>query len=182
MVYLIIMPKLSKEDWLEKGFEILSEFNQDKLRIQYLCDRLGVTKGSFYHHFAGMQGFISELFLAWKQQNTLKFIELANRQGSPQEKLESLNEQVISVNQSVETAIRSWSFYHPIVQAAVKEVDSIRLEYLKQIYLSTGLGKNEAYQLAQLEYSTLVGLQFLFPQIQAEELKDLYTTYEKYRK
>ena len=63
MVYLIIMPKLSKEDWLEKGFEILSEFNQDKLRIQYLCDRLGVTKGSFYHHFQGIQGYISELLL-----------------------------------------------------------------------------------------------------------------------
>ena len=176
------MAKLSKEDWLEKGFEILSEFNQDKLRIQYLCDRLGVTKGSFYHHFKGMQGFIGDLLLEWKQRNTLKFIELANQQVGPEKKLESLNEQVVAVNQSIETAIRSWSFYHPVVQGAVKEVDTIRLEYLKQIYLSTGLGEKEAYQLAQLEYSTLVGLQFLFPEIQAEELKDLYTTYEKYRK
>ena len=175
------MKRQSKEDWLEEGFQILSEFNQDKLRIQYLCERLGVTKGSFYHHFQGMQGYISELLSEWKQRNTLKFIELANRQVGPQEKLESLNKQVITVNQAIETAIRSWSFYHPEVQRVVREVDTIRLEFLKQIYLSTGVGDREAYQLAQLEYSTLVGLQFLFPHIGSEELKELYTTYEKHR-
>ena len=31
------MARLSKEDWLEEGFRLLSEFAQDKLRIAYLC-------------------------------------------------------------------------------------------------------------------------------------------------
>ncbi|MEL7340174.1 MAG: TetR/AcrR family transcriptional regulator, partial [Bacteroidota bacterium] len=101
------MARLSKEDWLAEGFKVLSEFAQHKLRILYLCERLGVTRGSFYHHFESIEDYIEQLMQSWEQQNTLQLIELANTAEGPKERFQKLNEMVVSLDQSIETAIRS---------------------------------------------------------------------------
>ena len=172
------MKRKSKKEWLEEGFRILAEFNQDKLRIQYLCERMGVTRGSFYHHFEGINGYVEALMEAWKEENTLAFIDKANTSMDPKEKMELLNGQVVQTNQAVESGIRSWSFYHPIVAKAIKEVDHIRINYIRQLFLDMGLGEELAGYYAQMEYALLVGVQILFPNIQEEEMKKMYRAYK----
>ena len=104
------MARLSKEDWLEEGFKLLSEFAQNKLRIALLCDRLGVTRGSFYHHFESIENYVEALMQRWEKQNTLDAIEVAQAGNSPLERMDLLNQKVAQANQKVEAAIRSWSF------------------------------------------------------------------------
>src|SRR5258708_7461683 len=43
--------RLSVDDWIQAGFAILAEEGIKALKIDRLCRRLGVTKGSFYWHF-----------------------------------------------------------------------------------------------------------------------------------
>ena len=168
------MARLSKEDWLQEGFKILAEFAQDKLRMQYLCDRLQVTRGSFYHHFKGIEDYIGQLMNSWEQQNTLELIQGANKGGSPEERMEILTMLIGESNQVVEAAIRSWSFYHPIVQQHLKKVDEVRITYLTELFKEMGIDDERAGIKALLDYATLVGIQQLFPEVSKDELSRLW--------
>ena len=48
--------RLSADDWIQAGFALLAEGGPNALRLDRLCERLEVTKGSFYWHFADMRG------------------------------------------------------------------------------------------------------------------------------
>ncbi|MFK7921247.1 MAG: TetR/AcrR family transcriptional regulator [Bacteroidia bacterium] len=174
------MARLGKEDWLAEGFKVLAEFAQNKLRILYLCERLTVTRGSFYHHFSSIDDYIEQLMLSWEQSNTRQVIQLANKSGDAKERFNRLNELVSNIDQSVETAIRSWSHYHPIVQTYLQKVDKLRLHYLEDLFLNQGFPAEEAANLATLEYGILIGIQQLNPHINASNMDSLYGTYRKY--
>ena len=173
------MARLSKHDWLEEGFKILKAFAQDKLRILYLCERLKVTRGSFYHHFKSIDAYIAELMKEWERQNTLEFIRASSKGGNPEERMALLNQKVIEADQSIEAAIRSWSFYHPLVKQHLQQVDQIRLTYLEGIFLDMGYTPEKALAHAKLDYAVLVGLQQLYPKTIAEEMESLYEVYSK---
>lgn len=171
------MARLSKEDWLAEGFKLLSEFAQNKLRIALLCDRLGVTRGSFYHHFESIDNYVAELMRAWEKQNTLDAIEAAQIGSSPLERMELLNQKVAKANQKVEAAIRSWSFYHPVVQAHLQRVDDIRLDFLVRIFEELGMEKDLAQKHAKLDYAVLIGMQQLYPDIKPKDMEALWEVY-----
>ena len=45
-------PRLKREDWLQAAFNAVVDGGVDKLKILTLAETLGVTRGSFYWHFA----------------------------------------------------------------------------------------------------------------------------------
>ena len=175
------MPRLNKTDWFAEGLKILSEFAQDKIKILYLCKRLGVTRGSFYHHFVSIDDYVEALMTHWADTNTRDFIKAADQGKTPQERIKILNEMVIKANTSVEAAIRSWSYYHEIVRKKVAIVDQLRMSYLKQIFLDMGMDDPTAQALANLEYALLVGVQQLFPKASVKELEALYQVHQQFR-
>src|ERR1700751_2206294 len=56
---------LAVDDWIQAGFAILADGGPNALRIDRLCERLGVTKGSFYWHFADLATYRTALIGAW---------------------------------------------------------------------------------------------------------------------
>lgn len=171
------MARLSKEAWLKEGFKLLSEFAQDKLRIAYLCERLGVTRGSFYHHFESIDQYVEELLKQWEKQNTLDAIKAAELGNSPMERMELLNRQVVQANQKVEAAIRSWSFYHPVVKQHLARIDEIRISFLTDIFQEMSMAADIAHKHAKLDYAVLIGVQQLYPDITSKELEALWKVY-----
>lgn len=171
------MARLTKEDWLLEGFKILAEFAQHKIRILYLCERLKVTRGSFYHHFTSINNYIEELMKKWEQEYTLQFIEEANQGENPIEQLQILNEQVFQNEQTIEASIRSWGFYHDIVGKYLKQVDDTRVNYLWEIFKKAGIKEKRAYMCAKLEYATLIGIQQLYPKKFDDEVRELSNFY-----
>lgn len=171
------MAKLGKTDWLEEGFKILSEYNQAKIRILYLCERLKVTRGSFYHHFVSIEAYITSLMEAWEEQNTLALIRISNMKMEPTARMMALNAEVEKADQRVEAAVRSWSFYNSIVKKHVQKVDNIRLEHLSSIFIQMGFNAKKAINKARLEYAMLVGVQQLFPELSSGEMQELWETY-----
>ena len=53
--------RLTADDWIEAGFAVLADRGPNALRVDTLCDRLNVTKGSFYWHFTDMPTYRDEL-------------------------------------------------------------------------------------------------------------------------
>ena len=173
------MARLAKQDWLIEGIKILSEFGQDKIKILYLCERLQVTRGSFYHHFESIDDYIKELMLYWEADQTEAFIASANEGTSAEERLEILNQKVIVANHKIEAAIRSWSFYNPTVKEILKKIDGKRLAYLEDILKSLTPNATMAKHMAMIDYSILVGMQQINPEIEESELRAMYETYKK---
>lgn len=171
------MARLSKQDWLKEGFKILAEFAQNKLRILYLCERLKVTRGSFYHHFKSIDVYIAELMKEWEQEHTLEFIRVSSKGGNPGERMALLNQKVLETDQSIEAAIRSWSFYNPQVKQHLVKVDQIRIAYLEGIFAEMGFDETTALAKAKLDYAILIGLQQLYPKTIAEEMEQLREVY-----
>lgn len=173
------MARLSKEDWLAEGFKLLREFAQDKLRILYLCKRLGVTRGSFYHHFKGIEDYIAALMESWEQENTLRLIKSANKGQSPEERMEILAQMIADSDQTVEAAIRSWSFYHTKVKKHLSKVDELRITYVEEIFKDLGAEPELALKKAKLDYAVLVGVQQLFPDASRGELRSLWEVHKQ---
>ena len=48
---------VTKEEYYDAALEVLAQLGFKGLNIGVLCKRLGVTSGSFYHHFGGWPGF-----------------------------------------------------------------------------------------------------------------------------
>jgi AcrR family transcriptional regulator len=53
--------RLTIDDWVQAGFAILAEEGMTALKIERLCSRLAVTKGSFYWHFTDIAGISRNL-------------------------------------------------------------------------------------------------------------------------
>lgn len=52
---------VSKERWIEVGYEIFAISGENSLKIELLAKKIGISKSSFYHHFAEMEIFIENL-------------------------------------------------------------------------------------------------------------------------
>lgn len=173
------MARLSKNDWLKEGFKILKEFAQHKIRILYLCERLQVTRGSFYHHFKSINDYIEALMKKWEQEYTLEFIEEANKGNTPFDQLQILNAMIFQNEQTIEASIRSWGFYHEIVGHYLQRVDETRIHYLRDIFVNAGLEEEKALMCAKLEYASLIGIQQLYPKKFDDEVKALCDLYSE---
>ena len=59
---------LGKADYFDAGLELLASGGIGAVTISALCYRLGVTKGSFYHHFSSQTEFQDELLAYWASE------------------------------------------------------------------------------------------------------------------
>ena len=49
--------------WIIKGYEIFALFGEEGLVIEKLAKEVGISKSSFYHHFADLNIFIEKILL-----------------------------------------------------------------------------------------------------------------------
>jgi AcrR family transcriptional regulator len=52
---------LSPEIWMDAGYELFARFGPEGLKVERLARRAGISKSSFYHHFADLEVFVGEL-------------------------------------------------------------------------------------------------------------------------
>jgi AcrR family transcriptional regulator len=45
---------VSRESYFETGLDVLSDLGYGGLKLAEVCNRLGVTTGSFYHYFQSL--------------------------------------------------------------------------------------------------------------------------------
>ena len=52
-----------EEIWITKGYETFAFFGENGLKVEQLAKSVGISKSSFYHHFADLDIFVEKLFL-----------------------------------------------------------------------------------------------------------------------
>jgi AcrR family transcriptional regulator len=165
--------QLSRAQWLDQGLRTLAEKGPQFVKIDVLCQELGVTKGSFYHHFNHHADFVSALLDHWESTHTRQLIEAVAGVATTRERAERLSQLVYSKDMRPEVAMRAWGKSHPEVAARVNAVDAQRLEYLTELAASMGANAPQAKLLARMGYAQLVGIQHLSAHITADEAVEM---------
>jgi AcrR family transcriptional regulator len=165
--------QLSRTQWLDQGLLTLADKGPQYVKIDVLCQELGVTKGSFYHHFNHHADFVSALLDHWESTHTRQLIEAVASATTASERAERLSQLVYSKDMRPEVAMRAWGQSHPEVAARVNAVDTQRLQYLTELAVSMGANEKQAKLLARMGYAQLVGIQHLSEHITADEAVEM---------
>ena len=80
--------RLSRLEWIEAVLDALVESGIEGVRIDRLCRALGVTKGSFYHHFSGREALLDAVADYWSETQPRQALNaLAATPGDPMQQL-----------------------------------------------------------------------------------------------
>jgi AcrR family transcriptional regulator len=166
---------LQRADWVRAGMRILARSGVDAVLIPPLAKELGVTKGSFYWHFASRDELLLALLDEWKQHATLRVIDIVEHAGtSAQEKIRLIafigtNSPIDEFGGAIELAVRNWARNNPDVRRTVAGIDQERINYLTQLYATLD-SKIDAELLACLHYSFSTGLRLIFAYPEKQKL------------
>jgi AcrR family transcriptional regulator len=151
--------RLTAEDYFREAFDVLAKNGSEALTIAALCDRLEITKGSFYHHFGGMPGFITQLLEFWECEHSERLIALSKAQPDPALRVTMLTDIAVGLPHGPEAAIRAWGHSNPEVAAVTARVDKRRERHVVDAIAALGIDRPRARLLARLALDLLVGIQ-----------------------
>lgn len=174
------MTRKTKTDWLVEAFRVLSDKGFGGLTIDELTTRLGVTKGSFYHHFKDYEAFKIALLDFYEQAGTLQIIRLAEESSSPHAKLQRLFDIVTMEDLPLEVPIRIWAHSDGQVRGYQARVDAQRVDYIRGLCQQIVLDEGRALFIAQLFYAVLVGGEDMIPPLAPTTLRQMFEEISHY--
>ncbi len=151
--------RLSVDDWIQAGYAIVADGGVEMLKIDRLCSRLGVTKGSFYWHFKDMAGYRSALVESWaelRDRDRSHFSELGHL--PPRERLAQMMASLLGERQwTLERAMREWARTDQVVAASVRAADRRVLAAVRRAFLDAGFDDEDADMRANATFAAGVG-------------------------
>jgi AcrR family transcriptional regulator len=153
------MERLGADDYYQEALGLLGEQGSQALTIAALCDRLAVTKGSFYHHFGGMPAFVDLLLAYWEQEHSERLIAISRSQPDPTLRITTLTGMAVNLPHASESAIRAWGRSSPDVAAVVERVDKRRERHVVDAVAALGIDRARARLLARICVDLLIGIQ-----------------------
>jgi AcrR family transcriptional regulator len=150
--------RLSAGDWQEAALATLAESGLGAVAVESLARRLGVTKGSFYWHFATREALIKAALERWEKSDEDIVVAQLDAIADPRERLRELFKRVSGEMPShVIYAALLQSLDHPLVRPVMARVSQRRLEVLALAYRQAGLDRQPAEHRARLAYSAYTG-------------------------
>jgi len=171
---------LTKSDWLRAGLAALAKDGANGLRIDQLCQQLGVSKGSFHHHFAGAGDFKRSLLGAYEDLLVESLDQAIDQTAAatPRAALAGLTAAITNTSgfyrPELEVAMRAWAFSDAEVRAVQARVDQRRLESLHRIWSKILDDHDAAYTAALVPYLVGIGASLIQPPTPADQLQRVY--------
>ncbi|MGW0021476.1 TetR/AcrR family transcriptional regulator [Rhodococcus sp. NPDC003382] len=149
--------RLSRSDYFAAGMAILAEEGPRKLTTTNICERIGVTRGSFYHHFSSGPMFRKALIAHWEADVYTRAEDAKSAQADSY--VRALKLSAISAQHRAERAIRGWSYEDSHVAEAQRRVDKFRQAQLVRVFEELGVDTTTATTLADMGVALYAGLQ-----------------------
>jgi AcrR family transcriptional regulator len=151
------MTRLSVDDWLGAGLDILVKEGISGVKVQRLCERLGVTKGSFYWHFDDLDAFLSELARRWAEDGGNP-PDLGDLEDDPEANLLLAMRMFADPrNRKLARAMRDWAQNDDRARAAIRKADQLLFGRVKAAMAAMGFEDDEAEVRAKILYYAGVG-------------------------
>jgi AcrR family transcriptional regulator len=153
--------------WVAAGIAVLAEGGVDRVRVEVVAERLGVTKGGFYRRFRDRRALLDAILDAWSKGRIAAIDrQTALGEACPSQRLRAViklfSERVSAQGMAIELAIRQWARSDRAAAAAVARVDDRRLKNVALLYRRMGLTPQDAQARAVLLYAFIFGQSLLF--------------------
>ncbi|PTA68053.1 TetR/AcrR family transcriptional regulator [Deinococcus arcticus] len=169
------MARTSKTDWLDAGLGVLTAQGEGGLTVEGLSTFMGLTKGSFYHHFASLSAYKAALLTHLDHVGFADVVNTIDPRLPPAGQLQALTEQISRRNPAEDRAVRLWAERDPGARELVRPVDERRLQYLGELFTAIVGDPHQGRLLARLGYAVYLGAAQMHPPIQGEEYRQIST-------
>jgi AcrR family transcriptional regulator len=153
------MATLTANDWALAALRTLGTGGVAAVRVEVLARDLGVTKGSYYHHFKNRQAVLDLSLQMWEDVTTEKVITQAGgASGDPRARVLQFARRTFLESgrvDAIESAIRDWAASDTEVAWVVARVDERRLRHLEDLLAQARV--SEPGLRAEMVYRTLIG-------------------------
>ncbi|MBL8479429.1 MAG: TetR/AcrR family transcriptional regulator, partial [Sterolibacteriaceae bacterium] len=154
---------LDRDAWIKGAIAILAEHGPERLRVEVLAKRLGVTKGSFYWHFKDRRDLQDAVLDLWKDGRIRDIRKQTQAQpgGEAAALLHTIEVYASARNRkgiAIEAAVRDWARRDPQAAAVVEEVDAERLACACRLFLARGIKEEEARARSLMLYAYVFGV------------------------
>jgi AcrR family transcriptional regulator len=139
--------------WLHAGQELLRRGGVGAVKLSALTEALGLTTGSFYHHFRGMTDYLDQLARFY---GTAQFAQARPllEHPDPKERLRRLAALSRDARmQPLDAAMRDWAGSNPVAANAVRQSDATLLAFVERAFRDLGHGRSAARTRALLLFS-----------------------------
>lgn len=149
--------QLSATDWLDQGLKTLAKSGFTALKADPLAKTLGVSRGSFYWHFADVGAFHAAVLARWREIAAERIIVDIEAQATAETAVPYLLRRAFGVSPALEIAVRSWATHDGAARKAVQGIDQRRLSYIEQMLRRAGVPLGTARARAQILYWAFLG-------------------------
>lgn len=152
-----------RSQWVSAGLAALRKGGVGAVRVERLAGAVGVTKGSFYHHFRDRGALLEALLEYWSREMTdAEFDRIRTLRGGAvgalRTRLLALAEDVLEKGMGrYDPPIRAWARHDRKVAALVAQVDRRRIRALAEFFQEAGFAADEAGIRARTFYTFLLG-------------------------
>ena len=151
--------RLGTRDWIAAGQDLLREKGISAIKLAALTRRLGVSTGSFYHHFTDFEQYLGALAESYSLERVMIDLENALRDSdpSPIARLQSLARQSLKAGTfELDRAMRIWATMDPRAEAALRRAEGTVLEFVTSAFRDLGFDAAEASLRARILLSANV--------------------------
>jgi len=155
--------KQSRESWIAAALQMLAAKGVAHVRVEPLARSMGVTKGSFYWHFADRPALLRGLLETWEQVQTAAIIgAVQSAGGTAMERVTMLRDLTLEPGlMEIDMAIRAWASHDELAADAVARVDLRRIDFCRGLFLELGFSPLATEARAFIGYSLLLGNYYL---------------------
>ncbi|WP_375311790.1 TetR/AcrR family transcriptional regulator [Bradyrhizobium sp. A5] len=147
--------QLSTDDWIKQGLKTLARSGFTALKADPLAKAMGVSRGSFYWHFADLGAFHAAILKRWREIAAEQII--ADVEAGGGEPLMALLRRSFGARLDLERAVRNWAAFDASALVAVRAIDRRRIDYIEALLAMRGLAPAMAQARAQILYWTFLG-------------------------
>ena len=141
---------MSADDWAARSLEVLTAEGIAAVQINRLCAEFGVTRGSFYWHFADLDALKAAIAARWCAETRTALQALSDLDRlPPRERLRVMTLRLIEdTSWSVERALREWARTDQDVADVIAESDLFVFSVVEGALLELGLPPTDARSAA----------------------------------
>jgi AcrR family transcriptional regulator len=146
--------------WLAVAREILIAEGIDRVRVDRIARRMGVTRGGFYWHFRDRQALLDALLRQWEESCMVPFAAIEAAPPGLEAgmlRLFSFWLEAKDFDSRFDAAIRDWPRKSAPVRLAVHRADERRVDFIRRLFADDGYPEPEALVRARVLYYTQIG-------------------------
>ena len=145
-------PRLKRQDWIEAAIQELVASGIGGISVEKLATQLGVTRGSFYHHFSDRESLLQAMLSYWAEHWTYEVRDRITALGlDPGTTLLALSRAIREYGAAdYDAPFRAWALHDPLAEKVVRKVDKARLQIIQSQFEALGFTGLDAENRARL--------------------------------